>query len=121
RGRRGGCGGEAESCAYREDVDRLIPDNEGSRVRGAARNKDAGYPPARGRRIAGSGSREPVEADHAARASRALRLRGGRPATASAIARMWSGVVPQQPPTRFSSPDWANSRSTPAISSGVSS
>ena len=30
--------------------------------------------------------------------------RGGSPRTASAIARMWSGVVPQQPPTMFSQP-----------------
>ena len=34
---------------------------------------------------------------------------------------MWSGVVPQQPPTRFTSPCSANSRSTAAIFSGVSS
>ena len=32
------------------------------------------------------------------------RVRGGLSATASAIARMWAGVVPQQPPTMFSQP-----------------
>ncbi len=34
---------------------------------------------------------------------------------------MWAGVVPQQPPTMFTSPDRANSSSIPAVSSGVSS
>ena len=33
--------------------------------------------------------------------------RGGKPATASAIARTWAGVVPQQPPAMFSSPSRA--------------
>ncbi len=46
--------------------------------------------------------------------------RGGRPRTAAAIARMWAGVVPQQPPTMFRNPDSANSRSTGAMSSGPS-
>ena len=36
-----------------------------------------------------------------------------RRATASAMARMCSGVVPQQPPTRFTRPASANSRSSP--------
>jgi hypothetical protein len=36
--------------------------------------------------------------------------RGGTPATASAMARMCAGVVPQQPPTMLSSPLSANSR-----------
>lgn len=57
---------------------------------------------------------------HAASASRGI-ARGGRPATAAAIAAMWSGEEPQQPPTRLSMPASANSRSTPAMSSGVSS
>ena len=35
--------------------------------------------------------------------------RGGRSLTASAIAAMWSGVVPQQPPTTFTKPLRANS------------
>ncbi len=47
--------------------------------------------------------------------------RGGRPCTASAMARIWSGLVPQQPPTRLSRPASANSRRTAAMSSGVSS
>ena len=57
---------------------------------------------------------------HAASASCGI-VRGGRPATACAIAAICSGEVPQQPPTRFSKPLSANSRSTPAMSSGVSS
>src|SRR5690606_40775491 len=65
--------------------------------------------------------RQSVAEDHAAKASLAAGRRGASPATASAIARMWSGEVPQQPPTRLSSPAWANSRSTAAVSSGVSS
>ena len=36
-------------------------------------------------------------------------LRGDMPATASAMARIWSGVVPQQPPTTLTSPASANS------------
>jgi len=46
--------------------------------------------------------------------------RGGRPRTASASARMCAGVVPQQPPTRFSHPFAAHSRSCGASVSGVS-
>ena len=37
---------------------------------------------------------------------------------AAAIARIWSGVVPQQPPTRLSHPSPANSRSVAAIAAG---
>src|SRR5690606_41689525 len=48
-------------------------------------------------------------------------LRGGTPRTASAIAPMCAGVVPQQPPTRLSSPARANSPSTVAMSEGDSS
>ncbi|MNR03336.1 hypothetical protein D3C85_1192250 [compost metagenome] len=44
------------------------------------------------------------------------RARGLMPATASAMARMWVGVVPQQPPTRFRKPLWAHSRMCSAIS-----
>ena len=47
--------------------------------------------------------------------------RGGRPRTASAIARVCSGVVPQQPPTRLTSPSSANSRSSRLVSCGPSS
>ena len=38
-----------------------------------------------------------------------------------AIARMWSGVVPQHPPTMLTKPLRANSRSIPAVCAGVSS
>src|SRR5699024_1641858 len=62
-------------------------------------------------RVAGEG--------HAATSPVSGKIRGGRPSTASAIARMWSGVVPQQPPMMLTRPDWANSASTGAISSGV--
>ena len=48
-------------------------------------------------------------------------VRGGCFHTASAIALMCAGVVPQQPPTTFSQPSRANSPSTAAIDSGVSS
>ena len=48
-------------------------------------------------------------------------LRGILPATASAMARICSGVVPQQPPTMFTSPASAHSPRWPAVSSGVSS
>ena len=47
--------------------------------------------------------------------------RGGLPRMASAMARMWAGVVPQQPPTMFTQPLSANSPSTAAICAGVSS
>src|SRR5512146_316563 len=47
--------------------------------------------------------------------------RGATPRTASAIARMCAGVVPQQPPTRFTRPLLANSPIVAAICSGVSS
>ena len=59
--------------------------------------------------------------DRRSRGSRGAGARGGTPATASAIARMCSGVLPQQPPTTFSRPARANSPSTSAICSGVSS
>ena len=42
-------------------------------------------------------------------------------ATAWLIARMWSGVVPQQPPSRLTRPLAANSLSNSAVSSAVSS
>ena len=42
-------------------------------------------------------------------------------ATAAAIARMWSGVVPQQPPTMFRKPASTKSDVTLAMCSGVSS
>ena len=38
-----------------------------------------------------------------------------------AIAAMWSGVVPQQPPTMLTSPEAANSPIRPAMNSGLSS
>ena len=47
-------------------------------------------------------------------------LRGGNPRTASAIAWMCSGVVPQHPPTIFSQPCSAHSRTFGVIVSGVS-
>ena len=40
-------------------------------------------------------------------------LRGALPATARAMARMWSGVVPQQPPTMLTRPASANSAEQP--------
>ena len=49
------------------------------------------------------------------------RRRGAVLETASAIARMWAGVVPQQPPTMFNQPFSANSPKVRAIISGVSS
>jgi len=47
--------------------------------------------------------------------------RGGRSATASAMARMCSGVVPQQPPTMLIQPASAHWRMCPAMNSGLSS
>ena len=47
--------------------------------------------------------------------------RGAIPLTASAIALMCAGVLPQQPPTMFSSPARAKSAMTLAMYSGVSS
>ena len=47
--------------------------------------------------------------------------RGGVPSTARAMAAMCSGVVPQQPPRRLTNPLSANSPSSLAVSSGVSS
>ena len=46
---------------------------------------------------------------------------GRRRWTVSAIIRMCSGVVPQHPPTMFTSPARANSPSRPLVVSGVSS
>ena len=48
-------------------------------------------------------------------------VRGVVPSTTPAIAAMWAGVVPQQPPTRFTKPLSANSPRTAAVSSGDSS
>jgi hypothetical protein len=48
-------------------------------------------------------------------------VRGVWPSAAEAIWRMCSGVVPQQPPMMFTRPPDANSRSSPAVSSGPSS
>ena len=45
-------------------------------------------------------------------------FRGARPDTASAIARMWSGEVPQHPPTIFTRPRDAISLTCAAISAG---
>ena len=47
--------------------------------------------------------------------------RGARPATAFATARMWSGVVPQQPPTMFTKPSSTNALTSPHVSAGASS
>jgi hypothetical protein len=47
-------------------------------------------------------------------------FRGGKPRTASAMALMCAGVVPQQPPTMLSQPFCAHSRSCGASVSGVS-
>ena len=49
-----------------------------------------------------------------------FRCRGGQLRTASAICRMCAGVVPQHPPTTFSQPLRAQSRSCGARLSGVS-
>jgi hypothetical protein len=48
-------------------------------------------------------------------------MRGGRFFTASAIARMCSGVVPQQPPTMLTKPLAAKSATSAAVVSGASS
>ncbi len=47
--------------------------------------------------------------------------RGATPSTAALIARTWSGVVPQQPPTMFTSPARANSPRNRLVSAGCSS
>jgi hypothetical protein len=47
--------------------------------------------------------------------------RGLLPLAEVATAAMWSGVVPQQPPSRLTSPLTANSSTTLAVWSGVSS
>jgi hypothetical protein len=46
-------------------------------------------------------------------------MRGAAPRTASAMARMCSGVVPQQPPTMLSQPFFAHSPMIGAMSLGV--
>ncbi len=48
-------------------------------------------------------------------------VRGVLLATRWAIAAICSGVVPQQPPTRFTSPEVANSSTSDEVTSGVSS
>ena len=55
------------------------------------------------------------------RLERRDRRAAARPATAAAIARVWSGVVPQQPPTRLSAPSRASWPRTPLVSGGCSS
>ncbi len=47
--------------------------------------------------------------------------RGALPATASAMALIWAGVVPQQPPAMLISPAEANSPISVAMCSGLSS
>ncbi len=47
--------------------------------------------------------------------------RGATPATASAIARTWAGVVPQQPPAMLMSPSRAYWPSSSAVVAGPSS
>ncbi len=47
--------------------------------------------------------------------------RGGTPATDSAMWPMWSGVVPQQPPTMLTNPLVAYSFTSAAVSHAVSS
>ncbi len=47
--------------------------------------------------------------------------RGGRPATARTMARICSGVVPQQPPSILRKPLDANSPKMAAVCCGVSS
>ena len=48
-------------------------------------------------------------------------FRGEKGATDSAMARIWSGVVPQQPPTTLTMPSRAKSATWRAVSSGPSS
>ena len=62
---------------------------------------------------------EPAPARAARRARRARAARG--PSTAAAIARVCSGVEPQQLPAMLSSPSAANSPSSALVTSGVSS
>ncbi len=64
-----------------------------------------------------SGSRPDSRSAGATSAAR----RGSTPLAAVAMAAMCSGVVPQHPPTMLTSPSPANSPSTAAIWSGVSS
>ena len=47
--------------------------------------------------------------------------RGAMSLMASLMAAMWSGVVPQQPPKMFTRPLSANSLTSPAMYSGLSS
>ena len=47
--------------------------------------------------------------------------RGAMPSIALAMAAIWSGVVPQQPPRMLTSPLSANSTTSPAMYSGLSS
>ena len=56
-----------------------------------------------------------------AHVARAGTRRGSTPSTAFAIARIWSGVVPQHPPTMLTKPLVANSPSSAPVSSGSSS
>ena len=51
----------------------------------------------------------------------ALQPDGGQPVAPSAIRAMWSGVVPQQPPTTLRSPSRAHSCRNEAVFSGCSS
>src|SRR6478752_4527814 len=55
----------------------------------------------------GSGADSRSNTHAASRADSEGNARGATPCTASAIALMCSGVVPQQPPTRFTSPERA--------------
>ncbi len=55
------------------------------------------------------------------RSSKLGTVRGGSSRTDSRIAAVCSGVVPQHPPTMFTSPACANSASSELVTSGVSS
>ena len=90
-------------------------------VREAARAGDVGAL-ADHREVRVGADREGLEAAEAGDAARRRGgTRGGTSATASAMARMCASVVPQQPPTRLTSPLCANSRINAAVWSGVSS
>src|SRR5262249_6749068 len=59
--------------------------------------------------------------DRRSAGGRTRHCRGFTPFTASAIALMWAGVVPQQPPTTFSHPFSAQLWTSLAVISGGSS
>ena len=97
------------------------PDAHAPRRAGDAPMATAGPAPARQRGLARLARDRHDGYAAASRARSPGRTRGAMPATRWAIARMCSGVVPQQPPMMLTKPLRAKSSANAAVSAGTSS